>query len=134
MSCMSIFFSMLANHWVRHQAMHKVSYQPGDCRQSLNLPGGACDYMWVNLITTKGRRHEENGELVRPLALQISARQRLTIFMIRQEIFSMGVNQPISKRWRSALKVTVLTVGLSCSVNGRNNQLATKMWSTKRLN
>ena len=34
-SCITILFSVLANHKIRHQAPCKVNCQPGDCRQQL---------------------------------------------------------------------------------------------------
>ena len=37
-SCMTILFSMLAKHQIKHQATCKVGCQPGNCRWPLNLP------------------------------------------------------------------------------------------------
>ena len=38
--------SMLANHQIRHNATHKVSCQPGDCRWPFNLSLGVCVGMY----------------------------------------------------------------------------------------
>ena len=35
-SCITILFSMLSNHQIRHEATCKASDQPGDCRWPLN--------------------------------------------------------------------------------------------------
>ena len=35
-------FSELANHQIKHQATHKVGYQPGDCIWSLQSSSGVC--------------------------------------------------------------------------------------------
>ena len=48
---MTILFSILANHLIRHQATHKVGCQPGDDRWSLNLPLGLCGCAWVTILT-----------------------------------------------------------------------------------
>ena len=41
MSCMTILFSKLANHQIRHQATHKEGCKPaGDCTWSLQSSSG----------------------------------------------------------------------------------------------
>ena len=44
---MTIHFSVLANHQVRHQATHNVGCQPGDCRGPVNLPQG---FVWTCIM------------------------------------------------------------------------------------
>ena len=40
------YFSTLANHQIRHQATHKVSCQPGDCKWPLLCSSGVCVGMY----------------------------------------------------------------------------------------
>ena len=60
-SCMTILFSKLANHQIRHQATHKMDCQPGDCIIMITLIflRDLCEYVWVNILTlspTMGQR------------------------------------------------------------------------------
>ena len=67
MSCLTILFSMFANHQIIHQATHNVDCQPGVCRWPVHLPQGFvrvcvgehthfislhCEYFHSVLITT----------------------------------------------------------------------------------
>ena len=57
MSCMTILFSLLANHERRHQPQVKwtVNLVIADCH--LIIIRGLCGYIWVNVLT-KNITHE----------------------------------------------------------------------------
>ena len=61
------FPNYFADHQIRHQTIHTVGSQPGDCIWSLIFVMGLCGYVWVNILTSsppegRGGGGEGGGE------------------------------------------------------------------------
>ena len=62
-SCMTLLFSVLANHQIRHKTTHvkwAVSLAIVDCQ--LTFPRDLCGYVWVNILTLSTWRVSEYRE------------------------------------------------------------------------
>ena len=56
------FPNYFADHQIRHQTIHTVGSQPGDCIWSLIFVMGLCGDVWVNMLTSSPQRVEGGGE------------------------------------------------------------------------
>ena len=56
------FPNYFANHQIRHQTIHTVGSQPGDCIWLLIFVMGLCGYVWVNILTSSPQRVGGGGE------------------------------------------------------------------------